>query len=64
LLVGILFATGRRTVTSWFRAAGIGTDYRHGYTTVGAVGSKVPLLALSTLQAVRPLRRPQRLMLA
>ena len=23
LLLGVLFATGRRTVTSWFRAAGI-----------------------------------------
>jgi hypothetical protein len=34
LLVGILLATGRRTVTSWFRAAGIGTDYRDGSTTV------------------------------
>jgi hypothetical protein len=38
LLLGILFATGRRTVTSWFRAAGISTDYRNGYTTVCAVG--------------------------
>jgi hypothetical protein len=38
LLVGILFATGRRTVTSWFRAAGITTGYRNGYTTACAVG--------------------------
>jgi hypothetical protein len=64
LLVGILFATGRRTVTSWFRAAGIGTDYRNGYTTVCAVGPKASLMAISTLQAVRPLLGPRRLTLA
>jgi hypothetical protein len=28
LLVGALFARGRRSVTSWFRAAGISTDFR------------------------------------
>ncbi len=28
LLVGILFATGRRTVTSWLRAAGVSDDFR------------------------------------
>lgn len=31
LLVGALFAKGRRTVTSWFRAAGITTDFRPAY---------------------------------
>src|SRR5712671_2579094 len=64
LLVGILLATGRRTVTSWFRAAGIGTDYRNGYTTVCAVGRKASLMAISTLQAVSPLLGPRRLTLA
>src|SRR5436309_1494990 len=64
LLVGILFATGRRTVTSWFRAAGIGTDYRNGYTTVCAVGREASHMAISTLQAVRPVLGPQRLLLA
>src|SRR3954452_2265552 len=64
LLVGILFATGRRTVTSWFRAAGIGTDYRNGYTTVCAVGREARHMAISTLQAVRPVLGPQRLLLA
>ena len=28
LLCGALFARGRRTVTSWFRPAGITTDFR------------------------------------
>ena len=64
LLCGILFATGRRTVTSWFRAAGIGTDYRNGYTTVCAVGREARHMAISTLQAVRPVLGPRRLLLA
>ena len=64
LLVGMLFATGRRTVTSWFRAAGITTDYRNGYTTVCAVGRQANHMALSTLHAVRPLLGPRRLRLA
>src|SRR5437764_11178141 len=34
LLVGLLFARGRHTVTSWFRAAGIADDYRPAYATV------------------------------
>ena len=28
LLPGLLFATGRRTVASWFRAAAVGKHYR------------------------------------
>ena len=30
LFVGVLFANGRRTVTSWLRAAGLQQDY-HAY---------------------------------
>src|SRR3954470_12098412 len=60
LLGGILFATGRRTVTSWFRAAGIADDFRPAYTTVCAVGRQTGHMAISTLLAVRPvLRRPR-----
>jgi hypothetical protein len=64
LLLGILFATVRRTVTSWFRAAGITTDYRNGYTTVCAAGRQVNHMALSALHAVRPLLDRRRLLLA
>jgi SRSO17 transposase len=64
LLVGILFARGRRTVTSWFRAAGITWDFRPAYTTVGAVGRETRHLAISTLLAVRPLLRGPRLTVA
>jgi hypothetical protein len=64
LLVGLLFARGRRTVTSWFRAAGIADEFRPGYTTVCAVGREASHLAISTVQAVRPLLAGQRLTVA
>ena len=35
LLCGALFARGRRTVTSWFRPAGITTAFRRAYNTYG-----------------------------
>ena len=47
LLLGILFASGRRTVTSWFRAAGITTDFRPAYHLVHAVGRRAAALANS-----------------
>ena len=52
LLLGILFATGRRTVTSWFRAAAITDDFRPAYTTVCAVGRHVPHMTISTFLAM------------
>src|SRR3954452_10319824 len=55
LLTGILFASGRRTVTSWFRAAGITDDFRQGYVTVCSVGRHTDDMAFSALRAVRPL---------
>ena len=64
LLGGILFACRRRTVTAWFRAAGITDDYRQGYATVWAVGRRVPLLATQTFQAVKTLLPVGRLVVA
>jgi hypothetical protein len=64
LLCGLLFARGRRTVTAWFRAAGIADDWRPGYTTVCAVGRHANHLAVSALDAARPLLNPQRLVVA
>src|SRR5438552_11848588 len=61
LLCGILFARGRRTVTSWFRAAGITHDFRPAYTTVCAVGRHTTPLAVTTLYTVEPLLGPRRL---
>jgi hypothetical protein len=64
LLAGILFAKGRRTVTSWFRAAGITTDFRNSYTTVCAVGRASDSMALTAVAAVRPLLSRKRLVVA
>jgi hypothetical protein len=64
LLYGVLFAKGRRTVTSWFRAAGITDDFRCAYTTVCATGRRSQDVAISVLQTVRPLLGPKRLRLA
>jgi hypothetical protein len=64
LLLGMLFASGRRTVTSWFRGAGITEDFRQSYVTVCAVGRAADHLAISTVLAVRPLLRNQRLTVA
>jgi DDE superfamily endonuclease len=62
LLVGILFAKGRRTVTSWFLAAGIGQDFRPAYTTVCAVGREADSMAISVvLDVVEPLLKTKRL---
>lgn len=63
LLCGLLFARGRRTVTSWFRAGGIRDDFRQGYVTVCAVGREADHLALTVQATVRPLLDPQRLLL-
>jgi hypothetical protein len=64
LLLGILFAKGRRTVTSWFRAANITTDFRPAYYTVCVVGRHTDFLACSVLTAVRPLLPGPRLCVA
>lgn len=54
LLVGILLATGRRTATAWFRAAGITVEFRRAYHTLHAVGRRTEHLALTTWTTVRP----------
>lgn len=55
LLLGILLARGRRTVTAWFRAAGITADFRRGYATVWACGRRADHLAIPVLRVVEPL---------
>jgi SRSO17 transposase len=64
IFVGILFAGRRRTVTSWFRAAGISADFRAGYTTVAAVGRRVPSLATRALAVAQTILPPGRLTVA
>jgi hypothetical protein len=65
LLLGLLFATGRRTATSWFRAAGITDEFRPAYHTLYAVGRRTHQLGISAWLTVRPcLSRSRRLRLA
>jgi hypothetical protein len=64
LLLGMLLASKRRTVTSWFRGAGITTEFRQSYVTVCAVGRAADSMAISTVLAVRPLLRSPRLTVA
>lgn len=64
LMLGILLASDRRTVTSWFRAAGITAEFRQGYVAVCAVGRSVEDIAISAFLAVKPLLPRGRLLLA
>lgn len=45
LLLGILFASGRRTVSSWLRAAGVSDDYQGYYYFLQSLGHKTNGLA-------------------
>ena len=40
LIMGILYARGRRTVTSWLRAVGISTDFADYYYFLQPVGRR------------------------
>ena len=56
LLVGAVLARGRRTVTSWIRAAGLSDEYRPCYTTVAAVGKRTDRMAARLAhEVVKPL---------
>lgn len=61
---GILFAKGRRTATSWFRAAGITYEFRQAYTAINSVGREARSLAFHTLRAVSPCLDRKRLLVA
>jgi hypothetical protein len=49
LLTGLLFATGRRTVSSWLRAGGLSDDYRDYYYFLSSLGCKVKPIATALL---------------
>jgi hypothetical protein len=58
LFCGALFARGRRTVTSWFRAAGITDEFRRAYWALWAAGRQANALAYRLLgRALLPLMR-------
>lgn len=54
IFAGIFFAQGRRTVSSWLRAAGISDDYEDYYYSLSSLGRKVRSLAsLVLIQVIR-----------
>ena len=50
LCTGLLFARGRRTVTSWLRGCAAGRDYKRYYYLLGSVGRKTPAIAAALLR--------------
>ena len=56
LFLGALLARGRRTVTSWIRAAGLSDQYQSCYLAVAAAGKKAETIAAYlVLTVVKPL---------
>jgi DDE superfamily endonuclease len=56
VFVGAVLARGRRTVTSWIRAAGLSADYKPVYTAVAAAGKRADAIAARlTWQVIKPL---------
>ncbi len=56
LLLGAVLARGRRTVTGWIRAVGLGRQYKPCYTTVAAAGKKADDVSARLVNdAVKPL---------
>ena len=65
LVVGLLFARGRRTVTSWLRAVGIGKGLQRYYYFLGTLGRKAGFLASLLLRrAVTVVPPGERILLA
>ena len=64
LMVGILLAGGRRTVTSWLRAAGVGEDFDAYYYFLRSAGCKTKEVATRlVILILRILPLPERLRL-
>nr|WP_261360727.1 transposase [Gemmata massiliana] len=56
LFLGAILARGRRTVTSWIRAAGLGAEFRPCYTTAAASGKRADRIAARlAYEVVKPL---------
>jgi hypothetical protein len=64
LLVGMLFASGRRTVTTWLRAAGVSDDFDDYYYFLAALGRKTESVATQLAALVlKTLPLPERVLL-
>jgi hypothetical protein len=56
LFLGSILARGRRTITSWIRAAGLSDQFRPCSTTVAAAGKRADrVAAFLSLAAIQPL---------
>jgi DDE superfamily endonuclease len=59
LILGLVMAKGRRTVTSWLRAAGLRTGWEEFYYFVAAVGRTCELLAAVLVRLLVRQLRPE-----
>ena len=65
LLVGMLLATGRKTVASWLRAGELGDDFQGYYYLLGSLGRKTKAIAAHLLrQAIDVIQPGERLLFA
>lgn len=56
LFLGAVLASGRRTVTSWIRGAGLSSEYRRCYPTISAAGKRTDQIATRIVhEVVKPL---------
>lgn len=63
LLIGVLFARGRRTVTTWLRAVGISHDFADYYYFLASLGRKADSVATQlVVLLLRTLPLPNRLL--
>ena len=64
LLTGMLLASGRRTVTTWLRAAGVSDDYQDFYYFLTSIGRNSKKIASQlTVLVLRTLPLPARVLL-
>lgn len=64
LFVGMLFASGRRTVSTWLRAAGVSDDFQDYYYFLSAIGRKINPIAMRLVTLIlKTLPLPKRLLL-
>jgi len=59
ILAGLLFATGRRTVSSWLRAGELSDDYQDYYYFLASLGRNVKSVAFALLQIALDVVAPQ-----